>query len=359
MKMDYRTMLTVSRYGLAVPCLVMTAMALTVCGFAAGTTSPLTVTLGPAGANIGETAEMPVSLQSSGTAPATVILFLSYDAAKLAPDTTYYSISQNGLSGAVQAGKSAVRPEIKTVTADKFVDTEVYSGVLAIAVTGMNTATLGNGICLSVAFKVLAGAQENEDIPVTGLDATQSTVQLANGPALSSAASASAQAISVSFVNASLHVGCSAIDTPTGVIATQGQSTGVTVAWTAIADASAAYQVLRGSSSDASTAIAVSDWQSAVSFDDTLTSAPVQTSAGGCFSNPTYTYTHYYYWVKARNAAGCESGLSTPAADGYRGVAKALAAAGDLMLSAGMVIALVLGAGSARVRRWAGRQSSL
>jgi fibronectin type 3 domain-containing protein len=86
---------------------------------------------------------------------------------------------------------------------------------------------------------------------------------------------------------------------PTGVIATDGTCTGaVRVTWNAVSGASA-YEVWRGT--DSSTAGAeMRGGTTATTYDDTS----------------AHPGTTYYYWIKARNAAGT-SGFSTPNS-GYR-----------------------------------------
>ncbi len=331
-------------------------LALGACAVASAAT-PITVSLGAAAANIGDTAEMPVSIQAGDSAPATLLLFLRYDPSKIAPNTAFYQAALRSLSGPVLdehgnpvISTSAVRAESTVGAAQKIVDSEVYpEGVLAIGVTGMNTLSLGDGLTLTVAFKVLPDAQENEYLPVTGLDATQPALALANGPALSSGSSAAAAPLGLSFQNGAVHVGCTSIETPANVSATQGQASGVSVTWTAVADPHAEYQVLRSSDPNPATAAALGGWQSGVSFEDTTAAAPVQTDPGGCFRNPSYDFVRYYYWVKSRNLRLCESGFSTPPAEGYRGTGKA-ARAGDAVLTAGLLLLMGFGRGLKRRR---------
>ncbi|HPO17179.1 MAG TPA: hypothetical protein PLI09_27335 [Candidatus Hydrogenedentes bacterium] len=291
----------------------------------------LTLTLTGGTANIGDTVEVSVGLESGGVAPSSVVLFIQYDPARLAPYTDFYEFIVQDLEGHsvvdnegnVVTERSAVRPEASIDTAVKLVETEVHAaeGVLAIAIVGKNVNEIPDGPMLTIAFQILSGAQENEYIAVNGIGSAEAGVSLAHGTAKSSAAGSDAQAIAVVIQDGQVHVGCTPAETPAGVTATRGQTDAVVVSWTAVADANARYRVYRSTEQDSSTAVPLGEgWQSGVIFQDFTAEVPV--NSGGCSCAPAYTPVRYYYWVKAQNAFGCESGFSTPPAEGYRGNGK-------------------------------------
>lgn len=298
---------------------------------AGGPAGALTLTLTGGTANIGDTAEVSVGLGSGGAAPSSVVVFVQYDPAKLAPYMDFYEFIVQDLEGHplvdnegnVITKRSAVRPEASINTAVKLVETEVHGakGVLGIAIVGKNTNEILDGPMVTIAFEILSGAQENEYIAVNGIGSAENGVLLAHGTAKSSAAGSGAQAIAVDIQDGQVHVGCTPAETPAGVTATQGQSDAVVVSWNAVADANARYRVYRSTAQDSSTAVPLGEgWQSGVAFQDFTAEVPV--SSGGCSCAPTYTPVRYYYWVKAQNEFGCESDFSTPPAEGYRGKAK-------------------------------------
>lgn len=344
--------------------LLVIGLMLGVSGFAL---EPITLTVGDGTANRGDTAEVPVTLAVGDPAPSTLVLFLAYDAAKLAPNTSFYQFILQDLNGPVldEHGNtivttSAVHPEAAVDAAEKLIETQVHpEGVLAIAVTGLNATTLGNGPLIKVAFRVLLTAQENEYLPVNGLGAGDTPVQLAHGPAISSAAGIMAEAIPVSFTDGRVHVGCTPAETPANVSATQGQSDAVVITWSAVADPHAEYRVYRGNDPNVSNALPLGEgWASATSFQDVTAQAPATVVPGGCFRSAQYEYVQYYYWVKSRNSLGCESAFSTPPVQGYRGSGKAAAqsaavppqTAGNVLLL-GMLILVFFGVSARYVNR--------
>ncbi len=291
---------------------------------------PLTLTLGEGTTNIGGTAEISLTVNSGGTAPAALVLFIKYDSAKVQPYTDFYEFIKHDLDGAVVdnqgnvvKSRSAVRPEASLDAAGKLVETEIHSeGVMAIAIVGKNSNEILDGPIATIAFRVLSGAQENEYIALDGIGSTETAVVLTHGTAKSSAAGAALESIPVLFVDGRVHVGCTPAETPGGVMASQGQTDAVVVSWSAVTEANARYRVYRNTEENPETASPLgTGWQTGLVFQDLSAQAPVVT--GGCSCSPVYSVVRYYYWVKSQNAFGCESDFSTPAAEGYRGTAKA------------------------------------
>jgi hypothetical protein len=114
---------------------------------------------------------------------------------------------------------------------------------------------------------------------------------------------------------------------PAGVTASDGGYTDhVEITWAAVSGASA-YQVYRGDAHDSATATAISGWVTSPLYNDTTAEAPITQTVQGfaCNQSSTSTPHYYYYWVKTRNTAQCESDFSA-ADQGYCGSNAAKAA---------------------------------
>ncbi len=324
---------------------------------------PLTLTLGEGTANIGDTTEISLALASGGTKPAALVLFIRYNPAKVQPYTDFYEFIKHDLDGAVVdnqgtvvKSRSAVRPEASLDAASKLVETEIHlEGVMAIAIVGKNSNVILDGPMVTIAFRVLSSAQENEYIPLDGIGSAETAVVLTHGSAKSSAAGAALESIPVLFADGQVHVGCTPAETPAGVTATQGQTDAVVIAWSPVAEVNARYRVYRNTEENPETASPLgTGWQTGLVFQDVTAQAPVV--SGGCSCSPVYSVVRYYYWVKSQNAFGCESDFSTPAAEGYRGAAKAsLAKAGMASNSMGDWAMMVVLLGSVILWRGMGR----
>ncbi|MCF6285204.1 MAG: hypothetical protein L3K26_08435, partial [Candidatus Hydrogenedentes bacterium] len=89
----------------------------------------------------------------------------------------------------------------------------------------------------------------------------------------------------------------------------------VRVPWSATPDAGVEYRVYRGTTDSFADAIALSDWTTALQYDDTTATPPVVTETpGGCNEPPTVDVElqYFFYWVLARVEGSCEGdpGLS-------------------------------------------------
>jgi hypothetical protein len=304
------------------------------CGFAS---ADVAVFIGVGTANIGGTAEVPITLDVGANPPASVVLFLKYDTAKLAPATDYFQSAVKNLAGPVSDGQGNVLMEKTAVQAatavsglNKLIESEVHAdtGVVGVAIAGLNETPLVSGQFITVAFKILSAASENEQLPITGLDAAGPKILLdGQHRALSTAADGGAAAVAVTCSSGMVQVGCTAPGTPTGVTATQDQAAKVTISWTAVADAQS-YRVFRSNDANPSNAQAIgTDWQPATTYDDLSAAEPTVTTPAGCFRAAVYAPVQYDYFVEAKNAVGCVSSLSAPVL-GARGAAKALTTAG-------------------------------
>lgn len=106
---------------------------------------------------------------------------------------------------------------------------------------------------------------------------------------------------------------------PGNVSATDGTlSACVRVTWSPAARATE-YRVYRCESANVSGATALGAWVSGTTFDDYSAQAATQGSTG-CAGSSSPVYRRYYYWVRARNAAG--SGPYSAPDMGYRGLSK-------------------------------------
>jgi len=331
---------------------------------AAQTVEPATIAIGNGLTNIGDTVEIPITLTSGGPQPATLVLFIAYNPAKVAPFTDFYEFVLTDLEGPVVdehgnavTATSAVRPEPAVQNAGKLVDTEVHpEGVLAIAITGLNTTTMPDGLLLTAAFEVLSGAQENEQLDLIGAG-EDDPAPVDEEDVFSSAAQANAQLLPLVITDGSIQVGCTPPPAPTDVAATQGSPDAVVITWTGIGLANAEYRVFRSTTPVAGNALPLGTaWQTSTSFQDVTAQVPVVNDPGGCFREPDITEVHYYYWVKARNEIGCESELSASYAEGYRGLAKSASAAANVLAPGDaalwtVLLAILLAAGRRKARR--------
>ena len=348
----------------AVFCLGMATMA------AAQDGSAITIALGDAVANVGDTVEVPVYLTAGAAAPTVLILFIRYDPDKLAPFPEYYEfiftdalgnpeVDENGNTITVE---SAVRPEPSLEAADKLVETGVLPdgvqsgflppGVFSIGVFGFDfeQVPIPEGKLFTIAFEVLDGAVLGETLVIEGVG-MDNPVQVTGedgqgGPiaqeAFSTASDGSAIRITVNPVDGNVVLGCTPADTPSNAAATQNRADGVLVTWAAIADQDAEYRVFRSTLADVNTAVPLGDaWQIGTEFLDITAAVPLNIG-GGCGANSVVT--DYYYWVKARSS-GCESAFQSLGTLGFRSGGKSLRTAGargGMLLWAAMATALAL-----------------
>ena len=293
-------------------------------------------------ANVGDVAEVGISLDYDGTAPTVAFVFVAFDNARLAPAEDYYEtvpVDANGNpirdgDGNVQAVLSAVwaAPEVsdagKTVTVeyyDAFDDNAARGGV-GIAIAGINSEPLPKGAVLKVALRVLSNNQSNAVIPVLGVDALHPVI-LDGRPTASSASSVTGESVGLTVVNGSVALGCTRPAAPANVSASQDQKNSVTIAWDGAEGLE--YRVFRSTEADPLSAQALGEgWTTENVFDDVTASSPTVLTAPGCFRKGVYEDVPYYYWVKSRDLeSGCESDASSPAVQGWRSAAKSMVAA--------------------------------
>ena len=145
----------------------------------------ITLGVGDTVSNIGDAAEVTVSLDSGVADPATIIFFIKFDPLKLEPYADYYEIVSTVLGEPVVDNQGntvthlgPMRPEQSVLDAGKGVDVQTHTGVVAVSITGLNTAAIPEGTLLTLAFRILGGAQENETL---ALDAIPTGTSIRSG----------------------------------------------------------------------------------------------------------------------------------------------------------------------------------
>lgn len=321
-------------------CLILSA-------FSASAQDPIVLILGSVSANAGDTVEISVDLEVGDTAPSTLVVVLVYDPTKLAPFLDYYEFIQRDPlgnpildnNGDPVTRTSAVRPGPAATAAGKGFDPEVHpEGALAVTLFG-SFSSIGDGLVLSAAFKVIGGV-DNEVIPVTGAteaDPIEVFVEDSSLPGggvfqslATSAATQEGGGLGVVFVTGQVTLGCTEALPVTGVAASNGRSDGVFVTWNDVAPAgeSYTYRVWRGESADLAEASPLGEgWQSASAFLDESSRAPIEVQAPGCLRPGQFDRVIYYYWVKARTQTLCAGPFSDLPATGSRGAASKSGAA--------------------------------
>ncbi len=309
------------------------------CATAAGTATA-TVQLN-APSNVGDVAEVAVSLDYADAVPTVMIIYLAFDNMRLAPAKDYYEtipVDSQGnpvhdADGNVQAVLSAVLPTPEIAAAGKSVDVEYYAtlddnvarGGIGIAVAGLNTDPLPKGTVLKVAFRVLSDNRSSDVVGVYGVDSARPVI--IDGRVVSSSASAaSGDSIDLTVADGSIALGCVRPAAPSGVTASQDRNDLVNIAWTGAAGLE--YRVFRSSGTDPLSAQALGDgWTTDTAFKDVTAEAPTVITSPGCFKKGVYGNVTYNYWVKSRDpASGCGSDASSPAAQGWRVASKAAVA---------------------------------
>jgi hypothetical protein len=282
----------------------------------------IVVSIGEAVTNPGNSAEIPVAISTGASTPASLILFISYDASRAAPFYGYYEniLVDNGQflvdsMGIVMSEPAAVRREDAARNAGKQIAIEDHQGVVAVSVSGLNTGPIGNGLLFTLAFEVFEEASDNGDILLEGTGSDEEAV-LADGAAASSASDGEGNSLPLAMHDGLIRIGCTPAPAPGNVTASQDESNGVTIAWDPVENGSE-YRVYRSRTDDPGTALPIGNgWISATRYLD-VTAEWSGTGTGCAGGNPD-TQTWYYYWVKARTPEGCESAFSSPSASGYR-----------------------------------------
>ena len=277
----------------------------------------LRLNIGTAAGVKGETIEVPVML-SGGSNASTIVFGIAYDAQAL-------QLVSVGEGSALELDQLIFSPPSSP-------------GTVAITAYGMGNAIVNGELCI-VTFRILSA-----DPGVVDLD----------GAGQPSAASLTGTAIPVVVSSGEVFINCNGLgpDAPTGVTASTGDKSGVTVSWNPVAGA-LEYRVYRAKTSAPGAVEAVSDWLVGVtSWLDASAAGPADVMTFSCQGGGLLPV-HYYYWVRARGESGCPSDYSQPA-EGWRDSsdkAAVLSAAliGSAPADAALLaaVALVLSAGAA------------
>lgn len=292
-----------------------------VLALAATVPAEVVLTLDAVPGNVGETVELGLRLAAAGgSVPTTMVLFITYDAARVAPAVDFYG-----------AGRGPARATPALTAAGKQVDAEVFpQGVVSLAVLGTGATAIPSGLVINLAFEILSGSPEGISVAIDGREANE-PVQINGVDSFSTAANASSQSLPLRFNDGAVIVGCTPrAGAPSGVAATTGRADGVLVTWSGVANPGATYRVFRGVINDFSAAQPLGVGETAqTNFLDTTAAAPELPEGAGCACpGPEPVVTTYFYWVVARTEAGCTGNPGGPA-QGARGGAKTTPAAGE------------------------------
>lgn len=290
--------------------------------FCATAAAEVTLTLDATPGNVGETVEIGVRLAATGgSVPTTMVLFVTYDAARVAPAAEFYA------TGPVQAS-AALTAAGKQATAEVFPE-----GVMSIGVLG-GTGAMPAGLVLTLAFEILSGSPEGISVLIDGRE--QDEPVLVNGEdSFSTVSNANAQPLPLRINDGAVIIGCTPrADTPGNLTATTGRDDGVLLTWSGVADPGATYRVFRAGVNDFNLAQPLGAAITATNFLDTTAAAPELPEGAGCACpGPEPEVTTYFYWVVARTAAGCTGNPGGPA-QGSRGGTKTTPAPGDAAVDA-------------------------
>ncbi|HUW60413.1 MAG TPA: cohesin domain-containing protein [Candidatus Bathyarchaeia archaeon] len=260
---------------------ILAAAAFSVFCLDAGAQPALRLSVGTAAGVKGETIEVPVMLSGSSNA-STIVFGIAYDSQAL----QLVSVGEG----------SALEWDQYTIIIP------ATPGKVRITVWGNNNLIADGELCV-IAFKILSS--------------TPGVVDL-DGWGQPSAASLTGTALAVVVVGGEVFINCDGLgpDAPTGVTASTGDESGVTVSWSPAVGA-VEYRVYRARTSNPGDVDPVSNWMAGVtSWLDASAAGPADVMTFSCQGGGP-TPVHYYYWVRARDEGGCPSDYSQPA-EGWR-----------------------------------------
>lgn len=304
---------------------------------AAQESDDITLRLGSTTGNPGDTAEVSLELVADGTLPSALILYIAYDEASIQPfESAYERIARDAFTGMplededgnTIVTQSALLPDPAVDDGNYGVDYQVHTGfgAIAISIIGAGGAEIPAGPLFTLAFRIDEAVADGSMVDVMGVVEGQE-ILLPDGNGVrafaTSAADADANALSYTYEDTVVVVGCVPGNAPTGVSATQNRSDGVSVSWSAVAGTGVEYRVYRNTTNSTTTATPIGEaWQTETTFLDITARVPEVIPGDGCLVPPTTSEVRYYYWVRARTEVGCESAFSSPAAEGLRTAAK-------------------------------------
>lgn len=275
-------------------------------GYAEKQTATATLSIGspPAGAQVGDRVQVPVTLVADSISPTSILLVLEFDTGKLA-----FVDAQVGPSVPSAHGIQPFAVEGPSVTRLSIVIFEF----------SLMPTPIPDGVVFLIDFDIIGGGA-NEAISI-------------RADTDSSAADADDNDLTLTLEDGVIDLGCPVVTSPTGVAASEGDTDGVLVTWTAVAGLTE-YQVYRSDTADSTGAAPLSGWISDTTFFDATADLPITVPGSGCNATPTTMLVEYSYFVKSRLNANCESAFSLSDI-GSRGVLPAKAVESALPLRHG------------------------
>jgi hypothetical protein len=319
------------------------------------------ISVGNGAVNVGDTVEITVDLDATGTPPQTLILFLRYDTSRLAYDSQYYEFVTTDLFGNPAVGadgqplarRSGVRPGNVVDNADKMIDIEEHpDGAIGIAIFGLNNTTIADGRLCTIAFQLLPGADDALRLNLEGVDQTNPLAPITIGNGMASYSTASYVSgtqvlqLPVVFDDGFVLTACGPkAATPQNIAASTARLDGVRLTWDASGVGGTEYRVYRALSDNLDQALPLGEsWITGTSYLDKTAFYPATILPRGCLQGDLEATNRHYYWVLARTAADCASDFQDTPASGYRGPAKAaeLSQANILLNGFGLTAALAI-----------------
>ncbi len=278
---------------------------------------------------LGGTTEIPVRLTSSGTAPTSLLVFITYETDKLVPHDDFWEVTEVDAlgypviddAGNTNSISTPVRLADELQRDGKTTDSTIYpEGVLGVVISGADDTPIEDGLLMVVAFRTVEDALPNEVSDVAGVP-TDAPIALDGEQVASSAASGTAESIDVAFDNTVriTLLDCDPADAPGALTVTDQRPGGVLITWDAVEELGALYRVFRGEDGNSDNAIPLGDgWSPATSYVDITAAAPTVDLSGGCSKKGGTLVSNYYYWLQMKSLTGCDSPLGSRSGTGAR-----------------------------------------
>lgn len=235
----------------------------------------------PAGATVGATVDVPVTIISDTLQPSALLFFLEFDEALLRFEEV--------LPG-------------PAVPDDKILDSRLLDGgdgdsaTVSMIVFGLDQVTIPDGVVFILRFEILSMGEDGV-IPLIAIDASATT------------AGANIEEITVNATDGAIDLTCNVLALPTNIQASTNRTDGVRVTWAAV-DGATEYRVYRGPGNAQSPdeAAPISPWFDGLAYLDTAAPAPIESGAFGCTVAPV----NVRYFVQAREREFCLSPFGGP-----------------------------------------------
>jgi len=289
------------------------------------------IALGTGYTAAGDTVEIPIDIVSEGEKPSSLFLLIKYDSELVTPAESFYEANEvdeeYGLpvidaDGNTRTSSSSVRLDKSLALLGKMADVTVFpEGAVGILISGAPDQPIGDGLLGTLAFRAQPGVALSNVAYLRGISSDE-PMALEGDQVRSSSAQGTSGNLDVGFTEGQIgFLACSTKPkAPKGIEVTEDFPDGVRVSWTAAEDAGIEYRVFRSKTRSVEDAEALgAGWQSSNVYVDITGTAAVPDQPSGCFLKPNAKITHYFYWVKARAADGCESSFSHRTGPGGRG----------------------------------------